>query len=180
MLHIVLHQPEIPPNTGNVIRLCANTGAALHLVEPLGFDLDDRQLRRAGLDYHEYAALQVHASLDMALQSIAAMQARERDAIDAIHTHSASAASDAPPTLRVFALSTRGTVRHDTPRYLDGDVFVFGSETRGLPQDVIDALPLERRLRLPMRPGNRSLNLSNAVAVIAFEAWRQLGFEGGA
>ena len=196
MLHIVLHQPEIPPNTGNVIRLCANTGAALHLIEPLGFALDDRQLKRAGLDYHEYAALRVHASLDAALQSIAAMQAGARSAssdsmpctataqADAIHradAHDARPADHASePALRVFALSTRGTVRHDTPRYLDGDVFVFGSETRGLPQVVIDALPVERRLRLPMRPGNRSLNLSNAVAVVAFEAWRQLGFEGGA
>ena len=197
MFHIVLHQPEIPPNTGNVIRLCANTGAALHLVEPLGFDLDDRQLKRAGLDYHEYATLQVHASLDAALDAIASArshgsasvghQTRRVDdaadaaldaavdvAVDAIHEASLP---DAPS--RVFVLSTRGAMRHDMPRYRAGDVFVFGSETRGLPQAVIDACPVDQRLRLPMRPGNRSLNLSNAVAVIAFEAWRQLGFEGG-
>ena len=154
MFHVILHRPEIPPNTGNVIRLCANTGARLHLVEPLGFSLDDRQLRRAGLDYHEYARVQVHASLDAALAAIA------------------------PP--RVFALSTRGTVRFDAPAYAPGDAFLFGSETAGLPGDVIGSIPEARRLRLPMRPGNRSLNLSNAVAVVAFEAWRQLGFEGGA
>lgn len=164
MFHIVLHQPEIPPNTGNVIRLCANTGAALHLVEPLGFDLDDRQLRRAGLDYHEYATLQVHRSLDAALQAIKG---------------SAAAGDGGNAAPRVFAISTRGAVRHDVPCYREGDAFVFGSETRGLPQDVIDALPEAQRLRLPMRPGNRSLNLSNAVAVVAYEAWRQMGFDGG-
>ena len=159
MLDIVLVHPEIPPNTGNVIRLCANTGARLHLVRPLGFDLDDKQLRRAGLDYHEYATLQVHDTLDAALAHLAD-------------------ARGAPP--RVFALSTRGGMRFDVPRYADGDVFLFGSETRGLPQDVLDALPPAQRLRLPMRPNNRSLNLSNAVAVVAYEAWRQLGYEGGA
>jgi len=159
MFEVILHQPEIPPNTGNVIRLCANTGARLHLVEPLGFSLDDRQLRRAGLDYHEYAPLQVHASLEAALAAIAAAQG-------------------APP--RVFALSTRGTVRHDTPAYRAGDAFLFGAETRGLPDAVLDGVPPEHRLRLPMRPDNRSLNLSNAVAVVVFEAWRQLGFAGGA
>jgi tRNA (cytidine/uridine-2'-O-)-methyltransferase len=151
---ILLHQPEIPPNTGNVIRLCANTGARLHLVRPLGFDLDDRQLRRAGLDYHEYATLQVHDSLAAALERIA--------------------------PARLFALSTRGAVRYDVPRYAAGDAFLFGCETRGLPEEVLEAVPADRRLRLPMRPGNRSLNLSNAVAVVSFEAWRQLGFEGGA
>jgi len=151
---ILLHQPEIPPNTGNVIRLCANTGARLHLVRPLGFDLDDRQLRRAGLDYHEYATLQVHDSLAAALERIA--------------------------PARLFALSTRGAVRYDVPRYAAGDAFLFGCETRGLPEEVLEAVPADRRLRLPMRPGNRSLNLSNAVAVVAFEAWRQLGFEGSA
>ena len=158
MFHVVLHQPEIPPNTGNVIRLCANTGATLHLVRPLGFDLDDRQLRRAGLDYHEYAPLQVHDDLDAALQSIAA-------------GHGA-----AP---RVFVLSTRGQVRFDTPAYQPGDVFLFGSETAGLPREVLDAVPASQRLRLPMRPHNRSLNLSNAVAVVVFEAWRQHGYAGG-
>ena len=159
MFHVILHRPEIPPNTGNVIRLCANTGATLHLVRPLGFDLDDKQLRRAGLDYHEYAAMQVHDDLDAALAAIAA-------------------ANGVPP--RVFALSTRGTTRFDQVAYREGDAFLFGSETAGLPQDVLDSIPEARRLRLPMRPGNRSLNLSNTVAVMVFEAWRQRGFEGGA
>jgi len=150
---VLLYQPEIPPNTGNVIRLCANTGARLHLIEPLGFAMEDKQLRRAGLDYHEFARVQVHASLDAAL--------------DAIRPQ------------RLFALSTRGQVRHDQPSYASGDAFLFGPETRGLPQEVLDALPPEQLLRLPMRPGNRSLNLSNAVAVLVFEAWRQAGFAGG-
>lgn len=154
MLDIILYQPEIPPNTGNVIRLCANTGARLHLVRPLGFELEDRQLRRAGLDYHEYAALSVHDTLDAALAAIAPR--------------------------RLFALSTRGRVRYDTPDYAAGDAMLFGPETRGLPDDVLDAIAPGHRLRLPMRPGNRSLNLSNAVAVVAFEAWRQQGFDGGA
>ena len=154
MFHVILHQPEIPPNTGNVIRLCANTGATLHLVEPLGFSLDDKQLRRAGLDYHEYAALRVHPVLDGALAAVAPG--------------------------RVFALSTRGRQRHDQVDYRPGDAFLFGRETAGLPQDVLDALPEAQRLRLPMRPDNRSLNLSNAVAVLVFEAWRQHGFAGGA
>ena len=159
MLDVILHQPEIPPNTGNVIRLCANTGARLHLVRPLGFDLQDRQLRRAGLDYHEYATLRVHDTLDAALAAIAA-------------------ANGAPP--RLFALSTRGTVRYDEVAYAEGDALLFGAETRGLPDEVLDAIPPEQRLRLPMRPRNRSLNLSNAVAVVVFEAWRQAGFDGGA
>jgi len=159
MFHVILFQPEIPPNTGNVIRLCANTGARLHLVKPLGFSLEDAQLRRAGLDYHEYATLQVHDSLDAALAAIAD-------------------ADGAPP--RVFALSTRASTRFDTPHYQAGDVFLFGPETRGLPADVLESVPPEQRLRLPMRPDNRSLNLSNTVAVVVFEAWRQQGFEGGA
>ena len=159
MFDVVLHQPEIPPNTGNVIRLCANTGARLHLIEPLGFELEDKQLRRAGLDYHEYATLQVHASLDAALAVIAR--------------------ANAAPT-RLFALSTRGTVRHDMPAYAPGDVFLFGAETRGLPAAVLEAIPPSQCLRLPMRPDTRSLNLSNAVAVVVFEAWRQQGFAGGA
>ena len=159
MFHVILFQPEIPPNTGNVIRLCANTGATLHLVRPLGFTLEDSQLRRAGLDYHEYATLQVHDDLDAALAAIAR-------------------ANGLPP--RLFALSTRGAVRFDTPRYAAGDVFLFGPETRGLPANVLERVPQEQRMRLPMRPDNRSLNLSNAVAVVGFEAWRQHGFEGGA
>ncbi len=153
-IDVLLYQPEIPPNTGNVIRLCANTGARLHLIEPLGFGLDDRQLKRAGLDYHEYAQLRVHASLAAALAAISPR--------------------------RLFALSTRGAQRHDQPRYAAGDAFLFGPETRGLPQDVLDSLPPDQRLRLPMRPGNRSLNLSNSVAIVVFEAWRQCDFAGGA
>lgn len=158
MFHVILHRPEIPPNTGNVIRLCANTGAQLHLVQPLGFALEDRLLRRAGLDYHEYAQVQVHADLAAALAAIAAE-------------------SGAPP--RVYALSTRGRVRFDAPRFAAGDAFLFGSESRGLPEDVLAAIPEAQRLRLPMRPHNRSLNLSNAVAVMVFEAWRQHGYAGG-
>ncbi len=158
MFHVILFQPEIPPNTGNVIRLCANTGARLHLIKPLGFTLEDAQMRRAGLDYHEYASLQVHDSLDAAVNAIAA-------------------ADGAAP--RVFALSTRSRTRYDTVRYRPGDAFLFGPETRGLPDDVLESLPAEQRLRLPMRPDNRSLNLSNTVAVVVFEAWRQLGFDGG-
>lgn len=159
MIHVILYRPEIPPNTGNVIRLCANTGARLHLVRPLGFELDDRQLRRAGLDYHEYAALQAHDDLPGALAAIAAANGGE--------------------PARVFALSTRGQVRFDAPRYRAGDALLFGSETAGLPQHVLEQVPEPQRLRLPMRPGNRSLNLSNAVAVAVFEAWRQSDFVGG-
>ena len=150
MFDVLLYQPEIPPNTGNVIRLCANTGARLHLIRPLGFTLEDAQLRRAGLDYHEYATLRVHDSLDAALDALR------------------------PP--RLFALSTRSAVRYDTVAFAPDDAFLFGPETRGLPDDVLAAIPEARRLRLPMRPGNRSLNLSNAVAVTVFEAWRQQGF----
>jgi tRNA (cytidine/uridine-2'-O-)-methyltransferase len=157
MFHVVLFRPEIPPNSGNAIRLCANTGATLHLVRPLGFSLDDRQLKRAGLDYHEYATLRVHDDLHAALAAIAST-------------------SGAAP--RVFALSTRGEVRFDGPGFRAGDAFLFGCETAGLPDDVFAAIPPDRRLRLPMRAGSRSLNLSNAVAVTVFEAWRQLGFEG--
>lgn len=153
MFDVLLYQPEIPPNTGNAIRLCANTGASLHLIEPLGFSLDDRRLRRAGLDYHEYADVRVHATIEAALAAIA--------------------------PARLFALSTRNAVRYDTPRYREGDAFLFGPETRGLPDAVLTAVPPAQRLRLPMRPGNRSLNLSNAVAVVVFEAWRQAGYPGG-
>ena len=154
MLNIVLVEPEIPQNTGNVARTCACIGARLHLVRPLGFDLDDRTLRRAGLDYHEYATLQVHDDLDAALAAI--------------------------QPARLFALSTRNSVRYDQPAFAPGDAFLFGSETRGLPDDVLGRVPDGQRLRLPMRPGNRSLNLSNAVAVVVFEAWRQQGYTGGA
>jgi len=150
MLDVILHQPEIPPNTGNIIRLCANTGAHLHLVRPLGFTLDDRQLRRAGLDYHESARVKVHDDLAAALAIIQPQ--------------------------RLFALSTRGNVRYDNIHYTREDAFIFGSETSGLPAAVWDQIPAQYRLSLPMRPGNRSLNLSNAVAVVVFEAWRQLGF----
>ncbi|PJK07814.1 tRNA (uridine(34)/cytosine(34)/5-carboxymethylaminomethyluridine(34)-2'-O)-methyltransferase TrmL [Lysobacteraceae bacterium NML08-0793] len=153
MFHIILHQPEIPPNTGNVIRLAANSGCRLHLVKPLGFSLDDKQLRRAGLDYHEYAELLVHESFADACAAIAPG--------------------------RIFALSTRGAVRYDQVVYQPGDAFLFGSETAGLPQALLETLPAEQRLRLPMRPGNRSLNLSNTVAVMVFEAWRQAQFVGG-
>ena len=152
LIDVILYQPEIPPNTGNIIRLCANSGARLHLVEPMGFSVDDKQLRRAGLDYHEFAELRVHASLDACL-----------DALE--------------PT-RLFAVSTRGRQRYDRIGYAHGDALLFGPESRGLPADVIDSLPAEQRLRLPMRPGNRSLNLSNAVAVIVYEAWRQQEFDG--
>jgi tRNA (cytidine/uridine-2'-O-)-methyltransferase len=153
MFDVLLFQPEIPPNTGNAIRLCANTGARLHLIRPLGFTLEDAQLRRAGLDYHEYAELRVHDSLDAALAAIAPK--------------------------RLFALSTRNSARYDTPSFAPGDAFLFGPETRGLPDEVLARVPDTQRLRLPMRPGNRSLNLSNAIAVVVFEAWRQQGFDGG-
>ena len=152
MFDVVLYRPEIPPNTGNVIRLCANTGARLHLVEPLGFSIDDRQLRRAGLDYHEFADVCVHRDWEAC-----------RGALEG---------------QRVFALSTRGAIHYAALRFAPGDAFVFGAETGGLPGEMLDTFPAERRLRLPMRPGNRSLNLSNAVAVVVYEAWRQLEFPG--
>jgi tRNA (cytidine/uridine-2'-O-)-methyltransferase len=154
LFHVVLVSPEIPPNTGNAIRLAANTGVQLHLVRPLGFALDDTKLRRAGLDYHEWAAVQVHDSLDEAVTS-------------------AGARPD-----RVFAMTTRGSRLLGTVEFQAGDVFVFGSETSGLAPEVRDAFLPEQRLRLPMRPDQRSLNLSNAVAVTVFEAWRQQGYAG--
>lgn len=163
MLNVVLVQPEIPPNTGNVIRLCANTGASLHLVEPLGFDLDSARLRRAGLDYHEFAALRVHHSWQALREAAAAGD---------------GARPGAAP--RMFALTTSGTGSPFDQRFERNDWLVFGCETRGLPPEVLADFGPERRLRLPMRPHNRSLNLSNAVAVAVFEAWRQLGFEGAA
>jgi tRNA (cytidine/uridine-2'-O-)-methyltransferase len=152
MFDVILFQPEIPPNTGNIIRLCANTGARLHLIRPLGFDIDDKQLRRAGLDYHEYAQMRVHDTLDAAL--------------------------DAMSPVRLFALSTRNATRYDQIAFAPGDAFLFGPETRGLPDGVLASIPDGQRLRLPMRPDNRSLNLSNAVAVVVFEAWRQQDFAG--
>lgn len=154
MLHVILFRPEIPPNTGNVIRLCANTGAALHLIRPLGFELDDTRLRRAGLDYHEYARLAVHDDLASCLAVIGAP--------------------------RVFAFTTRGRVAHVDARFADGDALLFGCETAGLPGEVLDTIPAAQRLRLPMCPDSRSLNLSNTVAVAVYEAWRQLGFPGAA
>ncbi len=152
MFHIVLVEPEIPPNTGNVIRLVANTGCQLHLVEPLGFSLDDKQLRRAGLDYHEWAPLRRHTSW-------AALLAQEQ-----------------PDPERMFAMSTRGRSSPYDKVFVPGDWLVFGSETRGLPDTLRDSFPVAQCLRLPMREGQRSLNLSNAVAVTVFEAWRQNGF----
>jgi tRNA (cytidine/uridine-2'-O-)-methyltransferase len=153
MLDIVLVHPEIPPNAGNVIRLAANTGARLHLVEPLGFSIDDRQLKRAGLDYHEYASVRVHADWQSCLNVL------NGD--------------------RIFALTTSATVRVYDTNFRENDAFVFGSETAGLPDEILRQFKPGRRLRLPMRPGNRSVNLSNAVAVTVFEAWRQIGFPGG-
>ncbi|HLF98222.1 MAG TPA: tRNA (uridine(34)/cytosine(34)/5-carboxymethylaminomethyluridine(34)-2'-O)-methyltransferase TrmL [Methylococcaceae bacterium] len=154
MFHVVLYEPEIPPNTGNIIRLCANTGAQLHLIHPLGFVLDDARLRRAGLDYREWATLREHASLDAFLDGVR------------------------PP--RLFALTTKGSRRHTEPRYQAGDAFLFGPESRGLPAAVLAGLSPEQRLRLPMRANSRSLNLSNAVAVLVYEAWRQMDFLGAA
>jgi tRNA (cytidine/uridine-2'-O-)-methyltransferase len=154
MIDVVLYRPEIPPNAGNVIRLCANTGAALHLVEPLGFTLDDRNLRRAGLDYHDLACVTVHPDWETCLRSLG--------------------------NRRVFGVTTRAQRSFAAVSYARDDVFVFGPETAGLPDAMLEQFPADRRLRLPMRAGNRSLNLSNAVAVVVYEAWRQLGFEGGA
>lgn len=153
MFEIVLFEPEIPPNTGNVIRLCANTGCRLHLVRPLGFSLRDKQLRRAGLDYAELAEIVQHENWPACRSALAGR--------------------------RLFAVTTRGTRRHHEPQYAAGDVFVFGAETRGLPAAVLAEFTAEQRIRLPMREASRSLNLSNAVAVVIYEAWRQLGFEGG-
>ena len=152
MFHIVLVHPEIPPNTGNVIRLAANTGCALHLIEPLGFSMEDKHMRRAGLDYHEYAPVLRHASWESFLNTAQ------------------------PDRARMFAMTTKGSGTAHDVQFQPGDWFVFGSETSGLPADIRDQFDLPQRLRLPMREGQRSLNLSNAVAVIVFEAWRQNGF----
>jgi tRNA (cytidine/uridine-2'-O-)-methyltransferase len=150
---IVLYEPEIPPNTGNIIRLCANTGAQLHLVKPLGFSLEDKQLKRAGLDYHEYANLQVHEDWEACKQALAGK--------------------------RMFALTTKGSTRHTNLSFQAGDVFVFGPETRGLPQTIRDEFMPEHRVRLPMLPDSRSLNLSNSAAILLYEAWRQIDFKNG-
>ena len=151
MFHVILYQPEIPPNTGNIIRMCANSGAHLHLIEPLGFDIDEKAVRRSGMDYAELADVKTWPSLELCFKTVS-------------------------PT-RWFAVSTRGTVRYDQPRYTRGDAFVFGPETRGLPQALLETCPIEHRLRIPMRGGNRSLNLSNAAAVLVYEAWRQQDFK---
>jgi tRNA (cytidine/uridine-2'-O-)-methyltransferase len=153
MFSLILYEPEIPPNTGNIIRLCANTGVQLHLVEPLGFELDEPRLKRAGLDYREFATVSTHASLGACLKTL-----------------------HAP---RLFTLSTRSTTRYDQPKFAKGDAFVFGPETRGLPQHVLDSVPPEQRLRLPMKDNSRSLNLSNSAAIVVYEAWRQLDFAAG-
>jgi tRNA (cytidine/uridine-2'-O-)-methyltransferase len=150
MFHVILFQPEIPPNTGNVIRLCANSGCHLHLIEPLGFDLDDKRLRRAGLDYHEYAPLKRYPDLPACLESLGQP--------------------------RLFAFTTKGSQPFHDVAFEPGDAFLFGPESRGLPSDVLDSLPAGHRLRLPMRPNSRSLNLSNTVAIAVYEAWRQHGF----
>ncbi len=150
MFHIVLFQPEIPPNTGNIIRLCANSGAALHLIQPLGFTLDDKRLRRAGLDYHEFASVQQHVSLDHFIEQC-------------------------QPN-RLFAFSTKGQHGYSETRYQSGDALLFGPESRGLPGEILSQLPAENILKIPMLNNSRSLNLSNTVAIALFEAWRQNGF----
>ena len=156
MFHVVQVEPEIPPNTGNVIRLCANTGAQLHLIEPLGFPLDDAKMRRAGLDYHDYATMKVHRDWQAFLEQ------------------------EKPDAARMFAMTTHGSTPFASLAFQPGDYFVFGSETRGLAPDLRNSFPTSQRIRLPMRPDNRSLNLSNTVAVVVYEAWRQNGYHGGA
>ena len=151
MFHLILFEPEIAPNTGNIIRLCANTGSGLHLIRPLGFTLDDKRLRRAGLDYREYAEVVEHDNLSACLNYL-----------------------DQP---RLLAISTRGRIDHTQHHYAEGDAILFGPETRGLPVEVLDSLPTQHVLRIPMQPESRSLNLSNAAAIVVYEAWRQLGFE---
>ena len=153
MIEVVLFEPEIPPNTGNIIRLCANTGAGLHLIEPLGFDLDDARLRRAGLDYAEWASVKVHSDLETCLRRL--------------------------PNARVFAFTTKGSRPMQDCTFEQGDVLLFGPETRGLPADVRERVAPDRRIRIPMRADSRSMNLANCVAVAVYEAWRQLGFTGG-
>lgn len=155
MFKIVLVAPEIPPNTGNIIRLCANTGCELHLIEPLGFSLDDKHMKRAGLDYHEYATVKIHKNFDAFLES------------------------ENPDRQRMFAMTTKGSHPFAQSHFLPGDCFVFGSEGHGLPDELRNSFPAEQRIRLPMRPNNRSLNLSNTVAITVFEAWRQNDYLGG-
>ncbi len=150
MIDVILFEPEIPPNTGNIIRLCANTGARLHLVEPLGFVWDDARVKRAGLDYHEFAEVKRHADYAACLACL--------------------------QSPRVFAFSSKARTRFDTPAYQAGDALLFGPETRGLPADILATLPESQRLQLPMRAGQRSLNLSNSVAVAVYEVWRQFGY----
>lgn len=152
MFDIALYEPEIAPNTGNIIRLCANCGANLHLIEPMGFDLETKKLRRAGLDYHDLAHVTRHANFEAFLAAVG-----ER---------------------RLFACTTKASQFHTQAEFQDGDILLFGPETRGLPAEVINSLPPEQRLRIPMHPDSRSLNLSNAAAIIGYEAWRQLGFQG--
>jgi len=152
MLHIVLFQPEIPPNTGNIIRLCANSGMQLHLIKPLGFTLDDKRMRRAGLDYHEWANLQLHDDFEAFLSSV--------------------------QPAHCYALSTKGSQHYHTVQYQAGDAIVFGPETRGLPQDIREHSAVTGCIRIPMQASSRSLNLSNATAIVLYEAWRQLGFPG--
>ncbi|GBL03786.1 tRNA (uridine(34)/cytosine(34)/5-carboxymethylaminomethyluridine(34)-2'-O)-methyltransferase TrmL [Glaciecola sp. KUL10] len=152
MLDIVLFEPEIPPNTGNIIRLCANSGFRLHLIEPLGFDWEEKKVRRAGLDYHEFAEVKKYANLDAYI-------------------------ADRSPK-RIFACTTKGKQFHSDAQYRNGDALIFGPETRGLPDDFIQSLPEAQRLRIPMLPDSRSMNLSNAVSVFVYEAWRQFGYEG--
>ena len=160
MFHVVLVEPEIPPNTGNIIRLCANTGAQLHLIEPLGFPLDDAKMRRAGLDYHDYATMKVHSNWCAFIDFM---------------KHE----PDYDPS-RMFAMTTHGSTPFANIAFKPGDMFVFGSETRGLDPALRESFEESQRIRLPMRPDNRSLNLSNTVAVVVYEAWRQNGFAGGA
>lgn len=157
MLNIVLFEPEIPPNTGNIIRLCANSGMQLHLIEPLAFDLEDKKMRRAGLDYHEYAQVKIHPDFGHFYHS---------EVLNNAQSH------------RIFACTTKGQAQHTEPHYQDGDYLLFGPETRGLPDSILFSDAISERIRIPMKAGSRSINLSNAVAIIAFEAWRQLDFIG--
>ena len=157
MLNIVLFEPEIPPNTGNIIRLCANTGMQLHLIEPIAFDMDDKKMRRAGLDYHEYAQVKIHADYQQFLR------------IEGLHQ---------PGSARIFACTTKGSVSYTKPDYRSGDYLLFGPETRGLPDPVLYDDTIHERIRIPMKADSRSINLANAVSIIAYEAWRQLDFVG--